>query len=391
MNILEFSLKKEKIKLFLAYFALLDILVLPYLQLFIMPISLPFILFYFVLDDFKIKNDLDFKLISGLCLCAIISTVFSFLNLNLQAFYIDNIKYVLQLITTFLFFYFFKNLEYINKRKILYIVNFFFFFIFILVAYFMYKPLDSIEFIKTFYGRTTVLEEDFLMDLRFSYLFSDPNSAAYFTLMTFGYFLHNYETKFNFFLVFLIVLIVILLTQSSGALAAFAIMLLAFTYKTFKDSFKIKYLIVVFSILLSLVIITTKLIENKNEIMLVESVYDRTFNSSDRIDSGGGRFHHWNALFSMYPLPFGRGYTLFDEGFIKKPHSDILGLIYRYGFLSLLFFLVFLFRHFRENIYIFIPALICIGINAMLEDQKLFGLFLILIVINHKMISQKNA
>lgn len=391
MKVIHLSYKKEKIKLIFAYLILLDILVLPYLQVFIMPISLPFVLFYFILNDFKVKNDLDFKLITGICICVFISNIFSFFNSNLEPFFKDNVKYALQLMTTFLYFFYFKSLKYIESKKILFIINFFFFFILFLACYFMYSPFESIEFIKTFYGRTTVLEEDFLMDFRFSYLFSDPNSAAYFTLMSFGFFLHNYKSSFNFLFIFLITLIVVLLTQSSGALSAFIIMMIVYLVKTFRKSFKFKYVLIIAVFLLSLVFFITKLLENKDELMLVESVYDRIFNSSDRIDSGGGRFHHWKALFSMYPLPFGRGYTLFDEGVKKAPHSDFLGLIYRYGFISLILFIAFLYKHFRRNTYILIPALVCIGINAMLEDQKLFGLFLVLIVINNKLMIQENA
>jgi len=389
MNLLEFSLNKEKAKLFLAYLTLLDILVLPYLQVMIMPMSLPFILAVFVLGDIKIKNDWDFKMFFGLALCVLISNIFSILIPKFQPFFFDNIKYALQLIVTFFYFFYFKSLDNIDGKKIISIVNIFFLFILAIACYFMYNPLESMELIKTFYGRTTVSEEDFLFDFRFPYLFSDPNSAAYFTLMTFGFFLHNYKSALNLFLVFLIVLTVVLLTQSAGAFAAFVIMSSVFFIKMFK--FKIRYVLIAIVLFLCLGLLISKLIENKNQLFLVESVYDRVFDSSERIDSGGGRLDKWEELFSMYPLPFGRGYTLFDEGRKHGPHSDFFGLIYRYGFISLFLFIAFLYKHFKGNAYVYIPALVCMGINSILDDQKLFGLFLVLIVINNKLMVKENA
>jgi hypothetical protein len=41
--------------------------------------------------------------------------------------------------------------------------------------------------------------------------------------------------------------------------------------------------------------------------------------------------------------------------------------------------------------YLFIPAIVCMGMNTILDDQKLFGVFLVLMVINNKVKVKENV
>ena len=65
MNVFELSVNKNVLKTLFGYFILIDILILPYFQLIIMPLSLPLLVLFFVSKYIKIKNNLDFKLIIG--------------------------------------------------------------------------------------------------------------------------------------------------------------------------------------------------------------------------------------------------------------------------------------------------------------------------------------
>ncbi len=373
---------RVKINSFLECIVFFDILILPYMQILIMPWSLPLLLFLFTVDVFRIKNDFDFKIYLGLCICILVSNLVSVYRPNYLDFVGNNTKYGLQLMTSFLYFFYFKKTSIQERSNFLGLIYIYYVYILALAIWFVGEPFIAVEFIRDLYGRTTVLVENFSMDLRFPYFFSDPNSAGYFTLMLFGFCLHSRIHGFNLFLIFLITLLIVFLTQSSGSLVALVLMIIVFILMKFSGRLKLKYLFFILGLSGILFLLSIYLINNKEDFILVESVYERTFNSTDRIESGGGRFYHWNNLLTMYPLPFGRGYTLFDNGMLKPPHSDFLGLIYRYGFISLILFGLFLRKYFRRNLFIMIPAIVCLGINAMLEDQKLFGLFLILVAIN---------
>ncbi|SFD73616.1 O-antigen ligase family protein [Flavobacterium phragmitis] len=391
MNLRELSIGKDKLKTLLGYFILIDLLLLPYFQLVIMPISLPIVFFLFISNDIKIKNDLDFKLIIAFSFGVLISVIFSLLARDYQAFFKDNLKYAIQLISSFLFLFYFKSLNDLESKKVIWILHVFFVIMLGFVVLFMSDPFGTIEFIKNFYGKTTVAEEDFMYDFRFAYLFSDPNSAAYFVLMIYGYLLHNFYSSKKMLLISIITLVITLLTQSNGALGAFLFMSIIFGLKKFKENLNFKYVIIASIFILFLIISIAYLIDNRQDYILVESVYNRTFNATERVDGGGGRFHHWQNLFVMYPLPFGRGHTLFVDGSLKPPHSDFFGLLYRYGFVSLTFYLIFFLKHFRANLFIYIPAITCFAINELLADQKLFSIFLILIVLNEKFKIKYNA
>jgi len=106
----------------------------------------------------------------------------------------------------------------------------------------------------------------------------------------------------------------------------------------------------------------------------------------------GGRFRIWSELFHLFPLPIGKGYNIYipELSKIRSPHSDLFGMIYRYGFLSLIPLIYFFYKKFKSSYYIMIPALITFLINSLFDSQKLLILFFILTTVLYKDLTKKH-
>lgn len=361
---------------------LIDLLVFPYLQFVILPAGLALLILPIVFLKINIRYDNDIIYITIITSCAILSTFISIFRPSANVVMVDNMKYLLQLTTTFLYYISFKwygRQTWSRDKYIIYPLYFFVLWYLYLVILFLNAPLDTIYFIKDMYGRTTVDLDDFLNDFRFPYLFSDPNTSIYFFLMVVGFLFHQRPNYFHLGLLFFGGGLATFVSQSTGGGIVWLVMLVTAYFISTRSLSHIKSAIFV-TITASLALILALFIYNSSDNFhaMINIALERFFDE-DRGKSGGGRLNHWSNLFSMYPLPLGRGFLLFDEGVIKPPHSDLLGLSFRYGTIAAVSFFIFLFGSKKRLTIFSIAALMPFLINALVEDQKMLGLYFVFI------------
>jgi hypothetical protein len=361
---------------------LLDLLILPYVQFIIIPAGLVIMAIILPAIDFSIRKDSDLACIVIITSCAFISTLISIFSSYADVVAFDNIKYFLQLTSTFIYFFAFKwygSQDWCDRNFIIVPLYIFCIWYLILIYSYIISPIEAIELITNIYGRTSVSWADFDFDLRFPYLFSDPNTGVYFCLMVLAFLYHLKPNLKHFLILLLIGSMATFASQSTGALVAYSATIICSYYalirhhRSNRKLFLLTLLSVFAYIYISNLIIKS---EDQNINTLIQLSWDR-LTDVERSESGGGRIQHWKNLLTMYPLPIGRGHVLYDNGTIKFPHSDLFGTIYRYGFIATILLIVFLFIK-RKRLSIFsISAIVPFVINALLEDQKLFGLYLV--------------
>lgn len=382
---IQFSKNKLRIAFakWIGYLSLVDLLILPYFQIIIVPYSLPLLIIGFALLKERCEIDIYMKLFFFIVLSVIVSISISAFIYPYSMFLLDNIKAALQFITSFLYFFYFRALTKkvnINISSILIIFVIWFSFLGIM---FLFSPNEVVDIIGVLYGRL-VNSEDMLIDFRYSYFFQDPNTAIYFYLVAIAGLL-MYARSLVFFLSLMILsAIMVLLSQSSGGLLSYLVMtFLLMKYNNLRSKYYSNkfFLILIMGVIIFVIYFFLSSYSEENEV--IESAFNRLFDDNDRYQNGGGRLFHWSALvYNLYPLPIGRGYNLFDDGYAKPPHSDFLGILYRYGLLALVPTMLFLFAKARKKILLIVPAIITFFINSLLDEQKFLALFLSLIAIN---------
>ena len=384
---IKLSFEKERLSRILLSFILIDILFLPYFQLILIPLSLPILFFYYIFIGFNINNNLDFKLWIFFLVIVFVSILHGSIYHHLSIFFIDNIKYFLSFLSLIFYIVFFDSksinlsIKFTNK-----ILKSFVFYISILSILLLFVPFQVLDFISLIYGRTSSDLDGFLSDLRFKYLFQDPNTLAYFMNLVLGFLLHTHKKSPLLLLLIFLILFNIIMTQSTGGLFSFIFIILIFVYK-YLILLNLRKKILLISSFFLLVIVVSLLIFNFNEkSIFLKYFLDRIFETDDRIDSGGGRFAIWSELFNLFPYPIGIGYNLFipELSKIRSPHSDFFGMFFRYGPFSLIPIFFHFVKIFRSSYYIIIPSLITFFINSLFDDQKLILLFFLLTYILHK-------
>ena len=372
-----------------AIFTYLDLLVFPYFQIIIMPFSLPLILISILLYNGKLTLPNGFKLpFLIISLCVLISNLIGFLIPSSVYFAFSNLKYGLQFLLSFLYFVFFYNINYkYHIEKYLFLISFIFLFLFISTGLiFITNPIDTSSIISDIYGRTTQVKSD-LIFLRFAFLFSDPNTAGYFLLIALFPWLPFLKNKLLEIIITLLLLFSIILTQSKGALLAFFICLF-FHFNPFKitlsskvkKSLFIKFIFLFISLLTGCFLIYYLFIYNNQSLNLEQFIALDLFIERilSPLSEDAGRIDIWNnVIFRVMPLPIGRGHDfIIGLSSLFSPHSDILRLAYSYGYIVLFIFLGWLSNLFLKFPLLITPAFIAFSLNSLIDEQKLFGLFL---------------
>ena len=383
-SISDLGLPSRKILLakWIGYFALVDLLIFPYFQVMIIPYSLPLIVIGFILLGAKLKPDNHLKLYLVILGTVIFSLIISIFWEPYSNYIIKNIKHALQFLTSFFYFFYFINLTkkiQLNIRPILFVFIIWFA---LLGIMFINDPINTNELISKIYGRLINSEENLLKDFRYCYIFSDPNTGIYFFLVAISPVIMFAEKSSHTIFIFILGAIMVVLSQSSGGAISYCLMLIAFLLSK-KNTFSLSIKTIGMCLVSILIISGLYLFfMNSANNFLIELAINRLLGDSDRYAEGGGRFYHWAFIYNNFSiLPFGRGYTLYHNGQIRPPHSDFVGMIYRYGFVSLVPSLLFFFRTYKITGLLLIPALITFLVNSLLDEQKLFALFLSLLAI----------
>lgn len=313
-----------------------------------------------------------------------------------------NVKRTFQIIILFLYLFFAENIQ-VDKKKLKIILTSF------IIWYLFLGILSTINLNMYFnihnrlYG-VSISNIDYYLSneadnlFRFRYIFLDANTSIYFFLLVSFYLLvlNKNSIKFNLFLLVSNV-IAVLLSQSTGATISFFLFYLLYliifpTIEIIKAK-KIKinlhrFLFSLLVILSAFILIIILFSVNGLEINIdfVDSAFNRITNND-----GGGRFEKYLYMFNdKFPFLWGEGYVLIREGQWFRPHSDILRMLYSYGIIAMILF-IYMFKNIatKKGILIFLPAIIAFCINSLLDDQKIFSIFLLFYMIYSQYIREQ--
>jgi hypothetical protein len=231
------------------------------------------------------------------------------------------------------------------------------------------------------YKSTAHRVEDIFEHRRFTYTFTDPNTAAYFYLIaTISYISFYKENIYEIVAMLFFTGITVVATQSVGAaVAVFATMILyvvrGINFKKIekKRIFKIISYIIIMIILFSIII---------EYVTNIEVALER-YKSRAQSDAVYSRKYIYARVISNITIyPFGRGYTLFIDQSPIRPHSDHIRIFYSYGLICYILVIYLFFKNiFNVKFLFIIPAFIAFSINSLIDEQKLFALFLIILAI----------
>lgn len=210
---------------------------------------------------------------------------------------------------------------------------------------------------------------------RFAFHFTDPNAMGYLIVMVLAFQLAFTSSLREHILYFILALVVVLATQSRGALISYAFVFVTYSY--FFLSWRSKLFIITLSTLaigLGLFIFGY-FIDNYLNAMSLRAEAEAVSGAG----LGGGRLDVWYYFFQNinYNLFWGRGYILERDGDLFRPHSDFIRLNLSYGILIYVLFFLFLRDFCFKHIMLFFAFLIPFFINTVIDDYRLFGVFLI--------------
>lgn len=371
----------------IGYFVLIDLMLLPYLQTIVCPYSLPILVVILVINNTRTKNDYYLKLYLLIAFAVLSSFALSIFRPSCVAEYeIENLKRVIQFLSSFLYFFYFRWLSRRTELNIFPILVVFCLWFAFLLLQFVNDPLSTNALIRDIYGRLVTGEKVVSGHLRFAYLFNDPNTAVYFFLMVLAVIIMITKSDLALLLILGFGFIIVFCIQSMGGLLAFGFMVLT---RFYPPNIIFRYFFSIKKVILSciLILIVGLLIHYFQNIALDYKVVDFAFNrfehsTSNIVVGDVSRFEVWlYGVRNLLAMPMGRGYTLLIDGSVYRPHSDFLGLLYRYGFLALIPAIIFFFSKYKRFAPLLAPAFVAFSVNSLIDEQKLLGLFLSLLAI----------
>jgi hypothetical protein len=296
--------------------------------------------------------------------------------------HIEDIKRVLQLLTSLLFGFMFVRI--CNRHMEIIVLMLRIFFMWTLSwALLLFVMPDFYSSLNLFlYPEVAPSLEDNVIASRFNYFFSDPNSAAYFVCVALCLYLAVERRVYFLVLLMLMAGITVLLTQSRGGLIAYMVILL---YAFIKDAPWSKKL-VIFSITCIVALMTYMAFSEFFDSLyrLYELRRDQEEALGDGL--GGGRIGKYEYFINnINALPFGVGYSLFKDGMEFRPHSDLIRINFSYGPIFLLSILYFIIPRRKECFLVFAVVSVPFLINTVIDDYKLFTLYLITLNTIHAM------
>tara|TARA_R110001599_G_scaffold262231_1_gene462694 strand:+ start:8435 stop:9661 length:1227 start_codon:yes stop_codon:yes gene_type:complete len=373
------TINKEELKGLAAAFVLVDLLFFPYFQILVMPISLPFIIIYIFFDgDFNFPNRyfIFFSIVAFFTLFSTYLSVF----ISDYNYFLENFKRSVQFLTSFIYFSFFYYISSSLRRGFVsenLLLAFLLLFLALSVAFY-FDPLYVNSLLKTVYGKTVTSDDVVSLHRRYAYFFTDPNTAAYFLLIACVPLFYVTRNIRSFIVVFFLIGSSLVMTQSRGGLLVFFLCTVIgfFSLISSMEASKRVSLVLSIAFVSCLSIFFFYFFFSGEEVFLE---FSRSLTDFDRLTkySDDSRFDIWASFISTVELfPLGRGYIIFVDGEVIKPHSDFLRLLYSYGVVVFAFILIFFaFLLYRFPLFV-VPALGAFFINTLIDEQKLFSLFL---------------
>lgn len=364
----------QRLANFLAVFSFIDMLFLPRIMYPVaIPVSLIFVVIFHLIFHKISKTEICLFIVLITSLSATLLNV----SINFSAELSDGIKRTMQL-CSFMLFYFFVSRVSFNENVYLKIIRIFFAWVFVLTLLYLIDPSSVVGKISNIYPESNFIQEENLLNLRFSYIFQDPNGAGYLYAILLASFLILEKNNFYKYIYIFFALFCIFVTQSRGSLLSVCVMFLAIFL--FKRKYLPKYYCILFFVIALVVIYSLR--ENDS----VMSLY-HTFSNRGNLESslGGGRFDKYIYMIeNINIMPYGAGYNLFNDGNIFKPHSDLIRLNLSYGFIVMAILYSTVHPRSKEQLFVFIPFLFGFMINSMIDEYRLMCAFYILMRVVYK-------
>lgn len=395
-------------KLFI--FFTIDLLFFPYFPLFVIPISLPFVLIKLFVELFSSKINFNKKetlvyvlFFSLVILSALLSFFGNIKVIDNQTVLTENVKRAFQLITSFAYYFYYRN-SYINEKTKNHLKQVFSLFLFLYVIlglltyvdvgiYFKYLELLGIDnpFVNPWYLK----QQDYLF--RYSYIWIDPNNSAYIVQVICIFMLSFFKNKYlENITIYLAMILSVIFSMSTGALLSFILLNFFMAFNIFKKLFRLKttikqlvfnYFFTIFAAIMVSIIV-----------FYVIQIFGNTiFYSLERMtgNTDGGRLAKYTYLFEKnVPNLIGEGYVLIRDGQVFRPHSDHLRFLYSYGIIAYFLALYIFFYNFikdQSNYLFLIPAALCFTTNSLIDEQKILSIFLVILGIAYNQNMLKGA
>lgn len=379
---------------FVFWFVLIDIFLLPYFNIVVIPISFFIIILWVIMNRNIVKYSNDYN---GLLICTMLmvaSTIWGALVNSGFGVNSDNIKRLLQYGISFEYLYFFRHYfseHRPNLKKLLYI---FIAFVVGLAVLFQTNPTIYSTICHIFNKGNAYISSSFLdsvnfgYTLRYGFIWTDQNNIAYALTGIIMFMLISFEHDFaEVVILFSANVFVLFCSMSSGGWIGFAISwILYLIYKIISmERF-------------SLVISRKALIRFVLIVLIIFWVVDSgkisQFLGSDLVNAATERFENnensrteiWLRILReeniFWHTLIGNGSTLIINGVYKAAHSGHLYWIYAYGMISYFIFMKKFFWFGIKKIWKYIPVLsffLCFTMNTMVGEQKLFLIYIMIV------------
>ena len=379
------------------YLVLVDLFILPYFPLFIMPLSLMFVLAWAVCR-LEVRTDRDLRLFFIIAFCVLASAGLALFYRQLPGIIVENFKRAGQFLTSFAYYFLLRRAAQDRRFNATPAVVLFLLWFAALAMYFFVSPENATFNVQRLYTSTAFVGDQNLTFFRFGYAFSDPNTAGYLVVMA-GLFLLGYGRmgSLSTVVVLGISILGVVVSGSRGAALAMAVGGGLWGWRSGiigRHAFRFAVAVVIV-IVAGVFAFRWYAQQYPEKVETIDLVYS---NLKYRLTGGGelslnevvlrgetsageSRISTYRiAVTSFWPLPLGRGYELTGEYPSFRPHSDILRILYGYGFIALIATFLFFFRDAWHH-ELAIPAFMAFAFNTLIDEQKLLAAFLALLAI----------
>lgn len=386
------KVSQEKIDFLFFYAVLADLLFFPYIRSLGISLSMLLVPLWFLIRikvTYLDKEDV-------FCLIAIILAVLSYaigvinysdvVILGYEGYvspasaFLPNTAII---IFAFLYFVFFKKLIIKYQFSINKILAFYFFFILVLCSIYFYNFSLFFE-IRSFWtlGNTVIQAEELDNTYRFTSTMSDPNNFTTVINAILAFVLMNDSVKSKYKLISIPLTFFYLVgAMSSSGFAIFILVVFVYFIKNMYEIKSVKSifttLVVSFFSIFSFIAIFMYIKDTKIGMV----AFDRV--ESNSLDS---RFDIWNNVFNLQKILnsffYGDGGLAIINNAVINPHSGHLHLIYNYGIIFYVIFLLVFFR-IRKNKYYFshlfmVPIFLGFTVNVGVYELRFVGVMAIL-------------
>ena len=364
---------KYKFSGFYLLLLIIDLLVFPKF-LFSTPLLVFFIpLFLLFIPNFRHSNIIVYFAL----LIVIVSSVL-FGSMEYQGYTSENLKRGIQIGVVFIILlYDFEKIDFVFMFKWLRRILIVYFLMILLLIFIFFFEVDLYSrFMRTFFPESIPMLLNNISHQRFSFHFTDPNAMGYFIVIVLAFLLTLKLPVREHMFYLICALIIVLTTQSRGAMLSYGLVALSY-YFLFLNGKASKFYF------LSLLVICCFIAFFYLEIY-VDNFFAAMVERSDAESAlgaglGGGRIDSWYYFFQNFNYNpfFGVGYSLERDGEVYRPHSDFIRMNLSYGILVYFLFLYMLRGFCIKHTMIIFSFAVPFLINTVIDDYRLFCIFLI--------------